>query len=64
MTGRIVVERCPHELGDWRVCVLTPFGSRSTFRGRLAVSGAFAPRAPRVEDLWVTTVSCSLPRYG
>ncbi len=24
----IVVERCRDELGDWRVCVLTPFGSR------------------------------------
>ncbi|MET1002557.1 MAG: DEAD/DEAH box helicase, partial [Acidimicrobiia bacterium] len=24
----IVVERFPDEIGDWRVCVLTPFGSR------------------------------------
>src|SRR5205823_4399248 len=24
----IVVERCRDELGDWRVCVLTPFGGR------------------------------------
>jgi ATP-dependent Lhr-like helicase len=24
----IVVERCRDELGDWRICVLTPFGSR------------------------------------
>ena len=24
----IVIERCRDELGDWRVCVLTPFGSR------------------------------------
>jgi ATP-dependent Lhr-like helicase len=24
----IVIERCRDELGDWRICVLTPFGSR------------------------------------
>ncbi len=24
----IVIESCRDELGDWRVCVLTPFGSR------------------------------------
>ncbi len=24
----IVIERCRDELGDWRLCVLTPFGSR------------------------------------
>ena len=33
-TGRVpsdqdvVIERCRDELGDWRICVLTPFGSR------------------------------------
>ncbi len=26
--GTVVVERCRDEVGDWRVCVLTPFGSR------------------------------------
>ena len=31
---RIVVERFRDELGDWRVCVLTPFGAASTRRGR------------------------------
>ncbi|HWR16602.1 MAG TPA: DEAD/DEAH box helicase [Terriglobales bacterium] len=24
----IIIERCRDELGDWRICVLTPFGSR------------------------------------
>ena len=24
----ILIERCRDELGDWRICVLTPFGTR------------------------------------
>ena len=24
----VLVERCRDELGDWRICVLTPFGSQ------------------------------------
>ena len=27
-TARIVIERCLDELGDWRVCLLSPLGSR------------------------------------
>ena len=36
----ILIERCRDELGDWRVCVLTPFGGRSTRRGRWRSSNA------------------------
>ena len=28
MIATIVIERVRDELGDWRVCVLTPFGSK------------------------------------
>src|ERR1700722_16426631 len=34
----IVVERVRDELGDWRVCVLTPFGSRIHAPGAMAVT--------------------------
>jgi ATP-dependent helicase Lhr and Lhr-like helicase len=33
----IVVERCRDELGDWRICVLTPFGGRIHAPWALAV---------------------------
>ncbi len=38
----IVIERCRDELGDWRVCVLTPFGSRVHAPWCMAVSGEAA----------------------
>ena len=34
----IVIERCRDELGDWRVCVLTPFGSRIHIPWAMAVA--------------------------
>lgn len=49
----IIVERCRDELGDWRVCVLTPFG------GRIHAPWAMAAMAKiregtgvEVETLW------------
>ena len=42
----IVIERCRDELGDWRVCVLTPFGSRIHAPWAMAVSGK-DPRSGR-----------------
>jgi ATP-dependent Lhr-like helicase len=33
----IVVERFRDEIGDWRVCILSPFGARCTPRGRMAI---------------------------
>ncbi len=41
----IVIERCRDELGDWRVCVLTPFGSRVHAPWCMAVTARAARRA-------------------
>ena len=40
----ILIERCRDELGDWRVCVLTPFGSRVHAPWCMAVTCAPASR--------------------
>jgi ATP-dependent Lhr-like helicase len=48
-----VIERCRDELGDWRVCVLTPFGSRIHIPWAMAVSARIrAAGGPEVETLW------------
>jgi ATP-dependent Lhr-like helicase len=49
----IVIERCRDELGDWRVCVLTPFGSRIHAPWAMAVSGRLrAVGHVDIETLW------------
>jgi ATP-dependent Lhr-like helicase len=49
----IVIERCRDELGDWRVCVLTPFGSRIHTPWAMAVTARIrAAGGPEVETLW------------
>ena len=49
----IVIERCRDELGDWRVCVLTPFGSRIHIPWAMAVAARIrAAGGPDVETLW------------
>ena len=49
----VVIERCRDELGDWRVCVLTPFGSRLHIPWAMAVSARIrAAGGPEVETLW------------
>jgi ATP-dependent Lhr-like helicase len=49
----IVIERVRDELGDWRVCVLTPFGSRIHVPWAMAVSARIrAAGGPEVETLW------------
>ena len=49
----IVVERVRDELGDWRVCVLTPFGSRIHIPWAMAVSARIrAAGGAEVETLW------------
>jgi ATP-dependent Lhr-like helicase len=49
----IVIERCKDELGDWRVCVLTPFGSRIHIPWAMAASARIrASGGPEVEALW------------
>jgi ATP-dependent Lhr-like helicase len=49
----VVVERCRDELGDWRVCVLTPFGSRVHAPWAMAVSGRLqAAGHVDIETMW------------
>ena len=49
----IVIERVRDELGDWRVCVLTPFGNRIHIPWAMAVSARIrASGGPEVETLW------------
>ncbi len=58
-TGRVpsdedvLVERCRDELGDWRVCVLTPYGSRVHAPWCMAVASKLrAERGIEVETMW------------
>jgi ATP-dependent Lhr-like helicase len=58
-TGRVpsdedvLIERCRDELGDWRVCVLTPFGSRVHAPWCMAVTARLrAERDMDVETMW------------
>ncbi len=49
----ILIERCRDELGDWRVCVQTPFGSRIHTPWAMAAMGRLrAAGGPDVEALW------------
>ena len=49
----VVIERVRDELGDWRMCVLTPFGSRIHVPWAMAVVGRIrAAGGPDVETLW------------
>ncbi len=49
----ILVERCRDELGDWRICVLTPFGGRIHAPWAMAVAErARAERGIDVETMW------------
>ncbi|MDE3197793.1 MAG: DEAD/DEAH box helicase, partial [Acidobacteriota bacterium] len=49
----ILIERCRDELGDWRVCVLTPFGTRVHAPWCIAVAAKLrAERGLDVETMW------------
>ncbi len=49
----IVVERFPDEIGDWRMCILTPFGSRVHAPWALALETRLADRlGVEVQVLW------------
>lgn len=49
----IVIERCRDELGDWRVCVLTPFGGRVHAPWAMAVNARLQTiGGPDVEAIW------------
>lgn len=49
----ILVERCRDELGDWRICVLTPFGGRAHAPWCMAVTSRIkTERGIDVETMW------------
>lgn len=49
----VVVERIRDELGDWRVCVLTPFGGRVHAPWAMAAAAQIAAGGgPQVETMW------------
>ena len=48
----IVIERVRDELGDWRVCCLTPFGSRVHAPWAMAVSAKIKAAGLDVETMW------------
>ena len=48
----IVIERVRDELGDWRVCVLTPLGSRVHAPWAMAVAARIKAAGLDVETMW------------
>ncbi|MBV9670625.1 MAG: DEAD/DEAH box helicase [Acidobacteriales bacterium] len=49
----ILIERCRDELGDWRLCVLSPFGSRVHAPWCMAVTARLrAERGLEAESMW------------
>ncbi len=49
----ILIERCRDELGDWRICVLTPFGGRIHAPWAMAVAERVrAERGLDIETMW------------
>ena len=48
----ILIERSRDELGDWRVCVLTPFGSRVHAPWAMALSAKLHAAGEEVETMW------------
>jgi ATP-dependent Lhr-like helicase len=49
----IVIERIRDEMGDWRVCILTPFGSRVHAPWAMAAAAqVYAAGGPHVESMW------------
>ncbi len=48
----IVIERVRDELGDWRVCCLTPFGSRVHTPWAMAVTAKIKAAGLDVETMW------------
>ena len=58
----IVIERFPDEIGDWRVCILTPFGARVHAPWALAIEEKLARLDLPVQVLWSDDgIICRLP---
>jgi ATP-dependent Lhr-like helicase len=49
----ILIERCRDELGDWRICVLTPFGTRVHIPWCMAVAAKLREvKGVEAESMW------------
>jgi ATP-dependent Lhr-like helicase len=49
----VLIERCRDELGDWRICVLTPYGTRVHAPWCMAVAAKLrAERGIEAESMW------------
>jgi ATP-dependent helicase Lhr and Lhr-like helicase len=49
----VLIERCRDELGDWRICVLTPYGTRIHAPWCMAVTSKLrAERGVEAESMW------------
>ena len=48
----VVIERCRDEIGDWRLCILTPFGARVHAPWALAIEERLARSGLTVHALW------------
>src|SRR5262245_40107865 len=58
----IVIERFPDEIGDWRVCILTPFGARVHAPWALAIEERLVRAELPVQVLWSDDgIICRLP---
>ena len=58
----IVIERFADEIGDWRVCILTPFGARVHAPWALAIEERLARLDLPVQVLWSDDgIICRLP---
>ena len=49
---QIVLERFRDELGDWRVCLLSPFGGRIHAPWAMAIEARMAERGQPVQAIW------------
>jgi len=48
----VVIERCRDEIGDWRICILTPFGSGVHAPWALAIEEHLSRSGMSVRALW------------
>lgn len=48
----IVIERFPDEIGDWRICILTPFGARIHAPWAMAIEAQLADAGLDVPAMW------------
>ncbi|HET6379840.1 MAG TPA: DEAD/DEAH box helicase, partial [candidate division Zixibacteria bacterium] len=62
---QVVIERFRDELGDWRVCLLSPFGGRVHAPWAMAVEARMAEQGHQVQAIWTDDgIALRLPETG